>query len=270
MAERANIVLSSIDVKAVGMHCMPASHENDGFCGGEQVKAAYGAICIEGLLQTPVVLRVLTGDTGVAAIAVKVVVTDTLPHTADLALVAVINVLRRGVVVKLAYVAKVPRKLNAARRVDTMSRNRLDGEAKHAHELFCLEAFHRMADTGVIMAQSTNDPEPAAVGLEFTIAGIMLAAWHFVAGFRVVDVGIRDDMSLAVHLGGKCHGLLLTTLLEGLAENSLSLTVLLDLGQVGVTRDFADAGLDIFDGKRGERRRDSSWRGGRIARRSCG
>lgn len=197
--------------------------------------AADGAICVEGPLQTAVVLGILTGDTGIAPVAVNVVVADTLPHAADLAFMAVVYVLARGVIIKLAYVAKVLRKLDTARSVGTMPCNRLDGFAKHAHDLLCLEAIHAMVRIGVIMAQSTNDPEPAAVRLELTVAGIMLAAWHLLAGLRMLDVGIRNSISLAVHLSCKGHGLLLTMLLEGLAEHGLSLAVLLGLGQVGVT-----------------------------------
>lgn len=50
----------------------------------------------------------------------------------------------------------------------------------------------------------------------------MLTAGHFLARERIVDVGVCQDVALAVHILGESSGFLLPTLLKGLAEHSLT------------------------------------------------
>lgn len=102
--------------------------------------------------------RIFERDARIASVTMEIVVANTFTNTANLAFVAMVYVLVRRIIVKFALCAEVTRKLFLAIFVDAAPRDRLLGQAEHTHYFSSIEALDSVVNTGLVMAQSTDDP----------------------------------------------------------------------------------------------------------------
>jgi hypothetical protein len=124
------------------MHRMSAAHKHHRVGGGKQIHTAYWTIGVQRLGYTLVIVTRLDTDAGVALFAVKVVFSQPLSYSANPTIIAVINVLTRGIVIKHAYRAEITRERCVT--LNALIGDRLLFRTQHAHNAFRFLPIDRM------------------------------------------------------------------------------------------------------------------------------
>lgn len=118
---------------------MAASETPQGLCALEHRLVTYGTVPLQALGYA--VMLIPEGNAGIAPHAVPVVHSQSSPRPADVAERTVVYRLAGGVIVEVAYAARVPGEgptIGGASGVDTPIPRRLEGPAAHAKDLMDL------------------------------------------------------------------------------------------------------------------------------------